>query len=138
LASDTFKYLRRLKELHLSNNRIRTIAAVSGSFEHLDILDTLSLSGNLLQNLPDNSFSEISSLRNLDLSHCPLKTLSEKAFSGLRSFDKLTLSHTKLTEFPTTAAYQLRPRELDISHNQIYHINQEALNTVQRMDKSVL
>ncbi|CAD5123495.1 DgyrCDS11838 [Dimorphilus gyrociliatus] len=91
LSSNTFRGLGRLQELVLTGNRnLRIIDPYS--FNGLNSLPNLYLSGLNIEKLPDNSFQGLNSLKVLDLANNRLESIFDNSFFGLSNLQELDLS----------------------------------------------
>lgn len=91
--SAIFTSLTFLKLLKLDSNRIDTLH--SSSWEGLDHLQELTLTGNLIKNLPG---ANLPSLEILDMSANLLSTLNKSSFHGFPFLQRLDLSDNVITD----------------------------------------
>ncbi|KAL1452060.1 hypothetical protein WDU94_006376 [Cyamophila willieti] len=135
-----------LRKLFLGFNEIKHLDATA--FGNLDVLEVLSLDHNNIAvvvkrtfigmpnlQIIDMSFNEISmltgeqfyfsiKLRVLDISHNRLRSLPRDVFSNT-VIERLDISYNSLVVMPSNAlgGIGLTLREIDLSHNQIEHID---------------
>ncbi|MHA1232721.1 MAG: leucine-rich repeat domain-containing protein [Candidatus Helarchaeota archaeon] len=111
---DFFHKLESLQELYLGINQLRTLPE---SFGNLKSLRELYLGVNKLRTLPD-SFGNMSSLQILNLSKNELTTLPE-SFSNLKSLRILSLSNNQLRTLPESFGNLKSLQILDLRYNQL-------------------
>lgn len=135
-----------LRKLYLDFNEIKHLDATA--FGNLDVLEILSLKHNNIAvvmkrtfigmpnlQIIDMSFNEISmltgeqfyfsiKLRVLNISHNRLRSLPRDVFSNT-FIEKLDISYNSLVTMPSNAlgGIGLTLRDIDLSHNQIEHID---------------
>ncbi|XP_052216743.1 uncharacterized protein LOC127834754 [Dreissena polymorpha] len=85
--------LKKLQELHLSNNLIRSLE--STDLQNLFELRELDMSGNPLLYISDNSLCGLNSLLNFSLENTFLTEIS-RAFKNLRKLEHLSLVNAKI------------------------------------------
>ncbi|XP_066591961.1 phospholipase A2 inhibitor beta-like [Prorops nasuta] len=107
-----------LKILDLSWNRLALINETM--FEHLKILEFLSLSNNPIgDNIHENAFWTTSALKHLDLRNVSVSHLPAAFFKTLSNLTVLDLSMNPITSVPTLPAAL---EKLDVSGTRILHL----------------
>lgn len=124
IPSDTFKMLKKLLYLDLSNNNL--IGQIPEDVFMYNIeLETLKLKNNPgMKALPENGFEgKFSELYLMDVSNCGLTQLSEDAFKGMNHISFLNLSSNEIQFIkPGTLAQKIV--HLDLSYNKITNFDQ--------------
>ncbi|KAH8278836.1 hypothetical protein KR018_010218 [Drosophila ironensis] len=132
--------LPQLTSLHLDFNRVAALSAeILGSLQAGDIT-TLSLSRNVIRELPPGSFQMFSSLHTLDLSGNSLAVINADTFAGLEStLMALKLSQNRLTGLGGAPWVLPELRSLDLSGNSLTELPSnifEELETLQSLNMS--
>ena len=140
VEDSVFGYLLGLKELDLNYNKIsklggnifvgpgqlsilnlagNELSLTEKSFQYLNILSTLDLSGTNISAIPDRSFSHLPSLRKLRLDKNQIIQINEDTFTGLKQLQTLSISwNAKLREIDSKAFQQNQQlSKIEISHN---------------------
>lgn len=94
LGNDTFKKVRALQNLDLSNNKISELPGKV--FRGLTLLKKLDLSANNIGSLPTGIFDDLSSLVVLNLANNSLTVLGAGIFTRLNQLQQLRLEHNFL------------------------------------------
>ncbi|EDV94639.1 protein artichoke [Drosophila grimshawi] len=112
--------LPQLTSLQMDFNRVAALSAeILGSVQAADIT-TLSLSRNVIRELPPGSFQMFSSLHTLDLAGNSLAMVNADTFAGLEStLMLLKLAQNKLTGLGNTPLALSELRSLDLSSNNL-------------------
>ena len=98
--------LPELTHLNLTSNLIA--APNSISLTNISLLESLDLSGNRLNVVPNNLWGQAARLRRLDVSGNPVQVLHEESFLGLDHLESVTLVNlTRLTTVAPKALYPL-------------------------------
>ncbi|KAL3320028.1 hypothetical protein Ciccas_001307 [Cichlidogyrus casuarinus] len=103
ITEKTFIHTANLRTLMLNNNDlvIRDSGLSPASLNHLSSLETLDLSGNPLERIPQRFFDSLTKLRSLNLNRIPGGLVIENgAFSSLDSLEWLSLSSDKEERLP--------------------------------------
>lgn len=121
----------KLSNLYLDFNRIAALSAdILGSIEP-ETIRYLSLSRNIIRELPAGTFKAFSNLVYLDLSLNSLVFLSAEMFAGLEhSLIELKLSANKLSHIGNIPLGLRNLRRLDLSQNNLQEVSKEALNSL--------
>ena len=129
----SFIHLKQLKEINLSNNRLKSIPSLA--LDGFDHLVSVSLSDNQIKLMNPLSFTSLPFLTRIDLSFNNLETVESLSFHQIgddgshgkkNPFDDfrtqllLNLRGNNVREFKTNSFVQVnRPVRLDLSLNQI-------------------
>ncbi|XP_037079037.1 LOW QUALITY PROTEIN: toll-like receptor Tollo [Pollicipes pollicipes] len=115
-----FAGLLRLLQLDLSRNRL---VDLTPGFRELSSLQLLDLSHNQLTRLAVGSIVDLANLAELDLSHNQLGTLVAGALVGLRGLSVLRLDHNRLVALqPEALANCSGVQRLQLAHNSLAHV----------------
>ncbi|XP_037911298.1 chaoptin isoform X1 [Hermetia illucens] len=119
--------LPRLSNLYLDYNRVAALSSdILGSIQPDDI-KLLSLSRNVIRELPPGSFQLFKNLESLDLSGNSLALVTADIFMGLEtSLQELKLSHNKITGLGNVPLSLGELKSLDLSGNNIADIPRNA------------
>ncbi|XP_067618884.1 chaoptin [Eurosta solidaginis] len=112
--------LPSLTTLNLDFNRVAALSTeILGSIQAEDIT-TLTLSRNVIRELPTGSFQTFANLHKLDLSGNSLAVISADIFLGLdQSLSELKLSQNRITSLGTMPLALTELRSLDLSGNNL-------------------
>ncbi|KAK3931113.1 Chaoptin [Frankliniella fusca] len=138
--------LVHLRVLDLSRVGLRALSA--DLLHRAADLESVSLAGNALQELPEGAFASLVNLTSVDLSGNQLSNIRTGAFTGLPALRKLNLSRNKLQAFrgevlegagagqggPSASAL----RELDLSQNQLGYLFPNSFRAHPRLRRLVL
>ena len=114
----TEEHLSRIAVLELGNLGLESLKA--GDFAGLSGLQSLSLEGNRLSELPPEMFSRLSSLKELNLRNNELSELPDEVFAGLSSLERLRLDHNRLSRLTQGVFSDLvNLQELGLSENEL-------------------
>lgn len=122
LTKENFKEMKKLKELQLIQNEIKTID--DDTFDHLTELKTLNLSSNKLKILNPRIFANILKLEELDLSTNQISRISQQ-FGELKNLTKLNLNDNQLTSLPSNV------------FDKLINLEKIGLNQLSTIDKKV-
>jgi Leucine-rich repeat (LRR) protein len=134
--------LTNLKELSLSNNRIRSIENIGFSAdENMDCsflkeITTLNLSGNELQVISEDgwSVSKLRRLQHLHLQHNNLTDLPKFMLRELKSLQTLNLSYNSIDEIPLGFFdHSKELRFLYLQNNQIFQLPVGAFHHLENL-----
>ncbi|XP_028043575.1 protein artichoke-like [Bombyx mandarina] len=157
LSVNSFKTLRNLAHLDLSNNKIKHIQFEtddllslhelllrnnflsyinSDSFQGLNSLLYLDLSNNNISRLYSNSFASLKSLVNFEIGNNPLVgALEERSFDGLSSLPTLDISGTLLTVIQNNSFEgMIKLKNVNMSHSNIERLQYNAFAHTGDMD----
>lgn len=98
LPSRTFQYQKKLKEMHLNNNKISQIDVET--FHGMELLQILNLRGNLVDQIEHNSFSSLLNLEELNLGQNRISEIKTDAFYRLYNLKILYLDDNSLNNVP--------------------------------------
>lgn len=126
--------LPRLANLYLDFNRVAALSSdILGSIQPVDI-KYMSLSRNVIRELPAGSFQMFKNLIYLDLSGNALATISADTFSGLESSLKdLRLAQNRITGIGNIPLQLRELKFLDFSANSIVDIPANAFSGVENL-----
>lgn len=99
IPAKTFIYQKKLRELHLSHNKISFIA--NSTFIGLSELVVLNLKGNFLDEIARGTFAFLTKLEELNLGQNRITRIDPSAFDGLTNLRVLYLEDNALTTVPT-------------------------------------
>lgn len=123
--------LPKLSNLYLDYNRVAALSSdILGSVQPEDIR-YMSLSRNVIRELPGGSFQLFKNLLYLDLSGNSLATINSEMFMGLEnSLLELKIGQNRITSVGSHPLSLNRLRRLDLSHNNIVDIPNNAFEGV--------
>lgn len=134
IDADALVGLGKLQELHLSNNKLRSLP--SGLFRDLPDLSALDLTQNLLEDLPPGIFRNASALTQLSLQGNQLATLRLSWFHPLHQLHMLDLSHNRFTDVPPFCFSKLENlTDLDLSFNFLHTLTPQILEGLPSLGK---
>lgn len=110
--------LPKLNHLEVFNSSTSNI--YYSSFSHLQSLQSLNLSHNLITTVPNGLFDNLSSLKSLDISYNHITHLQEDVFLGLKSLRRLDLSHNSIQYVDAEVFTHLEDlQSIDLSQNEV-------------------
>lgn len=126
--------LPKLSNLYLDYNRVAALSTeILGSIQAEDIR-YMSLSRNVIRELPGGSFQSFKNLLFLDLSGNSLAILNAEMFAGLEnSLMELKLGQNKITNIGNISLKLTQLRRLDLSYNNIVDIPRNAFEGVENL-----
>lgn len=126
--------LPKLTNLYLDYNRVAALSSdILGSIQAEDIR-YMSLSRNVIRELPGGSFQMFKNLLFLDLSGNSLAILNAEMFVGLEnSLMELKLGQNKITNIGNIPLKLSQLRRLDLSYNNIVDIPRNAFEGVENL-----
>lgn len=126
--------LPKLSNLYLDYNRVAALSSdILGSIQAEDIR-YMSLSRNVIRELPGGSFQMFKNLMFLDLSGNSLAILNAEMFFGLEnSIIELKLGQNKITNIGNIPLKLSRLKRLDLSHNNIVDIPRNAFESIENL-----
>uniref|UniRef100_A0A803TRF2 LRRCT domain-containing protein n=1 Tax=Anolis carolinensis TaxID=28377 RepID=A0A803TRF2_ANOCA len=117
ISVDAFRALPHLRELHLSNNRLKTLP--NSLWRNHPALTALDLTNNLLKDLPLGLFG-LARLQGLNLEGNGMRSVAEDAFRTVPELRFLFLQNNSLEALPRKVFAPLESLEvLDLSHNRL-------------------
>lgn len=119
--------LPKLSNLYLDYNRVAALSSdILGSIQPEEI-KYMSLSRNVIRELPPGSFQMFKNLRFLDLSGNSLAHINADIFSGLEtSLRELRVSHNRITGIGSVPLTLKKLKVLDLSDNDIVDVPRNA------------
>ena len=126
--------LPKLSNLYLDYNRVAALSSeILGSLQAGDIR-YMSLSRNVIRELPGGSFQMFKNLLYLDLSGNSLAILNAEMFVGLEnSLMELKLGQNKITNIGNVPLKLSQLRRLDLSHNNVVDIPKNAFEGIENL-----
>lgn len=126
--------LPQLTSLQMDFNRVAALSAeILGSLQAGDIT-TLSLSRNVIRELPPGSFQMFSNLHTLDLGGNSLALVNADTFAGLEgTLMQLKLTQNKLTGLGNAPLVLPELRSLDLSHNNLGEISSSVFSELENL-----
>ncbi|XP_034488669.1 protein artichoke [Drosophila innubila] len=126
--------LPQLSSLQMDFNRVAALSSeILGSLQASDIT-TLSLSRNVIRELPPGSFQMFSSLHTLDLAGNSLAMINADTFAGLEStLMQLKLSQNRLTGLGGMPLVLPELRSLDLSNNNLGEISPTIFSELENL-----
>jgi len=127
-------YVRSLKTLDVSNNKLDDDGMQWGSLKMLQELQVLKISKNNLTSIPD-AIGSLSSLSTLDSSSNEISCVS-KHIGNLNQLKDLDLSSNKLSQMPSDLPTSLK--SLKLNHNSLhsFHLLKDNLKSLELLDIS--
>ncbi|KAJ6647296.1 Leucine-rich repeat neuronal protein 1 [Pseudolycoriella hygida] len=122
-SPSTYQPLENLKVLRLSHNDIHSLH--DDLFEHMPVLEVLSLDYNpimTIDHLTAIAISSISNLKFLDMSYMELKEIPTSLFNYPRDLQTLNLTGNLLTKIPDALDYTPNLETLYLDENDIQWI----------------
>lgn len=134
IPSSALGRLKKLSNLYLDYNRVAALSSdILGSVQPEDIR-YMSLSRNVIRELPGGSFQLFKNLLYLDLSGNSLATINSEMFVGLEnSLLELKIGQNRITNVGSNPLMLNRLRKLDLSHNNIVDIPSNAFEGVSQL-----
>ncbi|RWS28448.1 leucine-rich repeat-containing protein let-4-like protein, partial [Leptotrombidium deliense] len=131
VPSQSLVNLTTLKKLQLHENKITALQ--KHEFKGIFVaksLDVLSLSTNLLRELPEKAFQNLGALNSLDLEGNSISSIHQNAFEGIEdSLEWITLGDNHLLTIPSFALRNVtKLRQLDLRNNNITRITVNCLD----------
>lgn len=127
LESGNFKEQRKLRELRLEHNKLKSIGA--GALQGLVGLQRLALQHNAITRLEDWAFEPAASLTELDLSHNKLRAVGPASLRGLKALQHFDLSGNRLDRVPGGGLTNLTAlRHLNLTHNLLSQVPPRAFS----------
>ena len=131
LPEGCFARYKHLKRLKLDNNPLRAIANNS-AFQGLDNLLKLELDNASLITIPVDAFRHVNTVDHVILSRNLIESLEERDFANLPMVEVLNLEYNRIRTIHQRAFdYLLKLRVLVLSHNQIVSIEHHAFLSVE-------
>lgn len=134
-----FLTLTSLNEIILEHNMIRVIEIDEendASFgRQISGIQTIDMSNNFIEVLPNNFVSRFIQLQHLYLSHNMIGSIGLLTFEGIVQLQTLDLSHNKLLEIGHALARFRNLKELSISHNNITKLSEYNFDTLLNLEK---
>lgn len=122
-----FNGLYSLEELYLQNNEIKVIAR--GVLNSLVNLQTLDISGNLVQEIEEHSFHGLKKMEEIILNSNRLKHLSQTIFASQKQMKYIDLSRNEFKVLPKMIFSNLTKLDtLLLNDNHLQVIDVETLN----------
>ncbi|XP_069937714.1 chondroadherin-like [Cherax quadricarinatus] len=137
VADAAFHRLQRLQKLTLSDNLLREVPVTTLS--SLRMLDSLILSKNNFTTVDSEAFHSLSRLASIEISRCPrLSSFHPDAFSQCHNLQRLTISHNPLIRhLPERLLSSLtRLHTLDLRDNSLQSVSETSMpwGSLSRLD----
>ena len=137
LQPGDFAGLTNLQTLYLTDNSLETLP--EDIFEGLAALTTLQLENNGLKELPEDIFDGLGSLTGLRMQNNQLSTLPEDVLDGLTSLTGLFLTQNELSELPEDVFEGLTGlKTLYLDGNELSELPEEVFDGLTEMDELFL
>lgn len=134
IPAKTFVYQKKLRELHLSHNKISFIG--NSTFNGLNELVVLNLRGNFLDEISNGTFASLTKLEELNLGQNRISRINPSAFDGLTNLRVLYLEDNALTAVPTPSFGGLKNlAELNLGLNSFVTIPDEAFMVLEGLNR---
>ncbi|XP_055716156.1 chaoptin [Phlebotomus papatasi] len=131
ISDTTFHFLRNLQYLNVQDNQIEQI--VKGTFQG-DIhsnLETILMGYNSIKYIPQHSFVDLENVRNIILSDNQIEKIERRAFMNLHQLRVLNLRGNKLTSISDEAFQNLPETEIiDLAYNSLNYFDFEFFDQV--------
>ncbi|CAH3031156.1 unnamed protein product [Pocillopora meandrina] len=132
ISRDSFKNLKRLRNLHLSNNNISFIP--DGLLRNCPKLKTLELGDNYLTAIPDPISSNLSSILILDMSRNKIDQIPERLLGNLNRLKLLSLPQNNISSISSQTFSNLTDLQyLLLNDNRLTHIPNRAFKSLQKL-----
>ncbi|KAI8509775.1 hypothetical protein Bbelb_122030 [Branchiostoma belcheri] len=134
IQTGTFNPMQQLKTLHLSGNKLTNLR--SDMFTGLGNLETLELDNNDMTDIQTGTFNLIPQLGTLRLNNNKLTSLMIRSdmFTGLGNLEKLWLHNNKITDIQTGTFTGLgNLQELTLHHNDMTDIQAGTFNSTPQL-----
>lgn len=130
----TFLFQKKLRELHLSHNKIGFIS--NETFQGLTELTVLNLQENFLDELSKGTFKWLAKLEELNLSKNRISRIDPNAFDGLTNLRILYLEDNTLTSVPSASFIMLKNlAELNLGINSFSTIPKGAFQDLKGLTR---
>lgn len=116
-----------IETILLDNNQIENLP--SCLFDALTNLQVLDLSYNRIRHIP-RSFCHNLSLSNLILDGNPIESISKNAFVCIKNLKYLSLANCNITRFPFETLESLNVNEINLSGNNIENMNDIKVSSI--------
>lgn len=128
--SDVIQGLNVLRNLSLTNLNCKRIS--KGVLRQFPALQMLNVSGNYLGDeiaagIEGEFFTEVPSLTILDISVNDIRSLPETVFTKLNNLTYINIRRNALTEFRVNMSHLRKLRYLDISDNNLSHLDNDII-----------
>ncbi len=134
-----FQNLRKLRVLNLGLvfDKIETgLVLYNDSFRNLSELNSLSLSGCNLTELPPEIFSELKRLENLDLNENAFSSFPTRALRSATNLQRLAINRCPFEELPENALLDLpKLKSLDLSRCFLRHLSANLFQNNTQLEK---
>lgn len=132
LRPEILGYMRNLKVLHLWNNHIKEISAMT--FRDTSRLEELYLWGNNIERLQEHMFAGLSKLRRLDLDKNGIKEINNNTFNHLKKLEVLYLGNNNIvTIHGHTFSHLSNLKILDLKKNGLKYIYDDAFRGLYKL-----
>ena len=123
----------KIKKLYLSNNNLCELHP--DTFKNLDKLETLSISKNYLNSLPQGIFDDLVQLKYLFLNNNHIKEFKRGIFDNLPNLQRLNLGDNPLSNLPEDLlTNQKKLKTLELYNCNIRSINNHAFRALDNLE----
>ncbi|KAI4459845.1 antigen bsp putative-related [Holotrichia oblita] len=135
LPLDSFRYLKNLKELDISNNKLKSLADTS--FHFLKKLRVLEVQDNVIENVLKGTFQgdTHSELEIIYFSFNHITSIQQHTFVNLASLEQLHLDDNRIENIERRAFMNLaKLKRLNLKGNRISTISYEAFQNLPELE----
>lgn len=126
IGNEFFREFKNVQMFNLSDTKLETIN--KSTFRDAKKLEKLIASWNQLTEIPENLFSDSSMINYVDLSNNAIDNIDPLAFQGAFYLKTMNLSGNKLSELEPRWLPLINLLALDLSHNNLGHLNEHAFD----------
>ncbi|XP_039759367.1 chaoptin-like [Pararge aegeria] len=124
-----------MKTVNVSHNSISKIEVGPDGITLTSVINTIDLSYNALESIPNNCFAMFPHLRYLNLTSNKLFKFDILTFEGITKLETLQLSHNKISEIGQNFARFMRLKDLTLDFNQLTTLTDFNFRTLVSLEK---